>query len=159
MQKTQFSFLLSGDQIYFDFLSLIDHQKRIGKVEKFTLWANPGIVCILQLHTEILWWKSIHCEPTSHNCHTELPCDLSEQHRCIIHSRLCSLCNTKIHFRFSILTSLSPSLAHDAWKRFSQSSHSMTLSVALYCFCKGGIETCDLGSFRYPQPGWEEWSN
>ena len=31
-------------------------------------------------------------------------------------------------------SSLSPSLAHDAWKRFSQSSHSMTLSDALQYF-------------------------
>ena len=31
MQKTQFSFLLSGDQIYFDFLSLTDHQKKNWK--------------------------------------------------------------------------------------------------------------------------------
>ena len=40
----------------------------------------------------------------SHNCHTGLPCDLSEQHHCIIHSQLCSLCNTKIHFLIPILT-------------------------------------------------------
>ena len=25
-------------------------------------------------------------------------------------------------------------------------------------FCKGGFETLNMGSFRYPQPGWEEWS-
>ena len=31
-------------------------------------------------------------------------------------------------------SSLSPSLTHDAWKRFSQSSHSMTLSDALHYF-------------------------
>ena len=56
MKKTQFSFLLSGDQIYFDFPSLTAHQKkkkkkkkkRIGKVEKVTFWANPGAVCIIQ---------------------------------------------------------------------------------------------------------------
>ena len=49
MKKTQFSFLLSGDQIYFDFLSFTAHQKRIGKVEKVTFWANPGTVCIYQV--------------------------------------------------------------------------------------------------------------
>ena len=37
---------------------------------------------------------------------------------------------------------------------FSQSIHSMTLSLALqyfFYFCKGDIETEDLGSFQYPQ--------
>ena len=56
MKKTQFSFLLSGDQIYFDFLSLTAHKKkkkkkkkkRIGKVEKVIFLANPGTVCIFQ---------------------------------------------------------------------------------------------------------------
>ena len=51
-----------------------------------------------KFHTEILRWKSILCEPTSHSCHTELPCDLLGQHHYIIHSQLCSLCNTKIRF-------------------------------------------------------------
>ena len=43
-------------------------------------------------------------EPTSRNCHTGLPCYLSEQHRCMIHSQLCSLCNTKIHFLIPVVT-------------------------------------------------------
>ena len=34
MKKTQFSFLLSGDQIYFDFPSLTAHQKKKKKKEK-----------------------------------------------------------------------------------------------------------------------------
>ena len=115
MKTTQFSFLLSGDQIYFDFLTLTAHQKKKKKKKKreseklenkkLTLSANPGTVCIFQYF--ILRFcdeRCIHCEPPSHNCHTELPCDLSEQHRCIIHSQLCSLCNTKIHFLIQILT-------------------------------------------------------
>ena len=115
-----------------------------------------------KFHTEILWWKSIRCEPTSHNCHTELPCDLSEQHRCIIHSQLCSLCNTKIHFLIPILT------VHclQVWRMMRESAfHSPRIRwpypvpCNIFFVCKGGIETWDLGSFRYPQPGWEEWSN
>ena len=132
MKKTQFSFLLSGDQIYFDFLSLTDHQKKNQKSWKMhVLGKSRYILYFAKFHTEILWWKSIHCEPTSHNCHTELPYDLSEQHHGIIHRQLCSLCNIKIHFLIPILTSLSPSLAHDAWKRFSQSSHSTALQYFL----------------------------
>ena len=105
MKKTQFSFLLSGDQTYFDFLSLTAHQKKNQKSWKsHILDKSRYSLYFPKFHTEILWWKSIHCEPTSHNCHTELPCDLSEQHRCIIHSQLCSLCNTKIHFLIPILT-------------------------------------------------------
>ena len=42
------SFLFFRQEIKSDFLSLTDHQKRIGKVEKFTFWANPDTVCILQ---------------------------------------------------------------------------------------------------------------
>ena len=105
MKKTQFSFLLSGDQIYFDFLSLTAHQKKNRKSWKsHILGKSRYSLYFPKFHTEIPWWKSIHCEPTSHNCHTELPCDLSEQHRCIIHSLLCSLCNTKIHFLIPVLT-------------------------------------------------------
>ena len=47
-EDPEFSFLLSGDQIYSDFQSLTAHQKRIGKVQKVTFWANPGTVCIFQ---------------------------------------------------------------------------------------------------------------
>ena len=47
-EEDLFSFLLSVDQIYFHFLSLTAHQKRIRKVEKITFWANPGTVCISQ---------------------------------------------------------------------------------------------------------------
>ena len=54
MKKTQFYFLLSGDQIYFDFLSLTDHQKRIGKVEKVTFWANPHFG---QIHVQFVFCK------------------------------------------------------------------------------------------------------
>ena len=105
MQKTQFSFLLSGDQIYFDFLSLTDHQKKDRKSWKIHILGKSRYsLYFANFHTEILWWKSIHCDPTSHNCHTELPCNLSEQHCYIIHNQLCSLCNTKIHFLIPILT-------------------------------------------------------
>ena len=158
MKKTQFSFLLSGDQIYFDFLSLTAHQKKNWKSWK----SHFGQIQVqfVKFHTEILWWKSIHCEPTSHSCHTELPCDLSEQHCCIIHSQLCSLCNTKIHFLIPILT------VHclQVWHMMHESAfHSPRIRrpypMPCNIFCKGGIETWDLGSFRYPQPGWEEWSN
>ena len=110
MQKTQFSFLLFGDQIYFDFPSLTYHQKKKKKKKNRKSWKihilgkSKYSLYFAKFHIEILWWKSIHCEPTSHNCHTELPCDLSEQHSCIIHSQLCNLCNTKIHFLIPVLT-------------------------------------------------------
>ena len=45
----------------------------------------------------------------------------------------------------------SPSFEHEAWKCFSHSSHPRSLSDALQFLHK---PHWDLGSFRYPQPGW-----
>ena len=66
------------------------------------------------------------------NCHrnTELPCDLSEQHRCIIQSVLQFVQYQDPFPDSNFNSSLSPSLVHNAIKRFSQSSHSTTLSDA-----------------------------
>ena len=106
MKKTQFSFLLSWAQICFDFLSLTDHQKRIGKDEKITFWANPGRICILQsfilrICDERASIVNPHLTVVTLSC---LMICLSEQYRCIIRSQVCSLCNTKIHFLIPILT-------------------------------------------------------
>ena len=49
-------------------------------------------------------------------------------------------------------SSLSPRFEHEAWKRFSHSSHSRSLSDALQYFLHK--PHWDLGSFWYPQPGW-----
>ena len=55
----------------------------------------------------------------------------------------------------SILTiSSSPNFAHEAWKRFSHSSHSRSLYDALQYFLHKPQWNLGLGSFRYPQPGW-----
>ena len=137
MKKTQFSFLLSGDQIYFDFLSLTDHQRKNRKSWKnHILGKSRYSMYFSKFHTEIQWWKSIHCEPTSHNCHTELPCDLSEQHRCIIHSQLCSLCNTKIHFLIPILTvhclQVWRSNTNIKWIRDEKYLKTITLHTSIY---------------------------
>ena len=154
MQKTQFSFLLSGDQIYFDFLSLTNHPKKKKKMKSWKihiLGKSRYSLYFAKFHTEILWWKSIHCEPTSHNCHTEIPCELSEQHRCIIHSQHCSLCNTKINSLIPIL------IVHclQVWRMMRESAfHSPRIRwpypMPCNIFCKGGIEILDLCSFRIP---------
>ena len=157
MKKTQFSFLLSGNQIYFDVLSFNWSSKKNRKSwEIHILGKFRHSLYFAKFRIEILWWKSIHCEFTSHNCHIELPCDLSEQHRCIIHSQLCSLCNTNIHFLIPILK------VHclQFWRMMRESAyHSPRIRrpypMPCNIFCKGDIETWDLGSFRYPQPGWE----
>ena len=97
----------------------------IRKVEEFTFRANPCTVCIVRM--------SIPYGSTYHNCHTELLCDPLGQHHCKDHSQLYSLYNTKL--RHSILkSSLSPGFEHEAWKRFSHSSHSRSLSDALQYF-------------------------
>ena len=61
----------------------------------------------IQIHfvfCKVSYWDSVMKEHPLWTCHSELPCDLSELHRCIIHCRLCSLCNTKIHFLIPVLT-------------------------------------------------------
>ena len=103
MKKTQFSFLLSGDQIYFDFLSFTAHQKRIGKVEKVTFWANPGTVCIYQ--SFILRFcdeRASFVNP--HLTIVTLNCLVFFQNGTAAKSTVCSLCNTKIHFLIPIST-------------------------------------------------------
>ena len=132
MKKTQFFFFsfVRGSNLFWFSKCNWSSKKNRKSCRKFHILVESWYsLYFVKFHTEILWWKSIHCDSTSHNYHTELPCDLSEQHRCIIHSRLCSLCNTKIHILIPVLTSLSPSLAHDAWKRFSHSSHSTTYLI------------------------------
>ena len=102
-----------------------------------------------------LWCKSIHCEPTSYNCHIELPFDYSVQYHCIDHSQLCSLHNTKIHCLIPIL-----GVHHlQVWRMIHESAfHSPHIQrpclMHWNIFCKVDIETLDLGSFRYPQPEW-----
>ena len=61
IQKTQFSFLLSGDQIYSDFLSLTDHQKKKKKKKKIEKLKNSFFFgksrysfYFAKFHTEIL---------------------------------------------------------------------------------------------------------
>ena len=51
-------------------------------------------------------------------------------------------------------SSLSPRFEHEAWKRFSHSSHSRSLSDALQYFLHKPHWNLGMGSFRYPQPGW-----
>ena len=51
--------------------------QRLGKNEKFSNRENLGTICILQSFVR----KTIHCESTSHNCHTELPCEHSELYK------------------------------------------------------------------------------
>ena len=144
MKKIQFSFVLSGYQIYFDFLSLTDHQKRNRKSWKIHMLSKSGYnLCFAKFHTEIQWWKSIHCEPTCHNCHTELPYDLSEQHRCIIRSQLCSLCNIKIHFLIPILTVHCLQVWHMMRESVSHSPRIRQLyPMPCNIFCKAKVHDC-----------------
>ena len=104
----------------------------------------------LKFHIEILWWKSIHCEPTSHNCHTEL-------------FRTAPLHNPQSALQFvqyqepfpdsNFNSSLSPNLAHDVWKRFSQPTHSTTLSDALQYFLQRRHWNLGAGFISTPQAG------
>ena len=155
-----FSFVWGSNLFWFSKFNWSSKKKNRKSRKIHILGKSRYNLYFAKFHTEILWWNSIHCEPTSHNCHTELPCDLSEQHRCIFHSQLCNLSNTKIQFLIPNLT------VHclQVWRMMRESAfHSLRVRrpYPMPCkfFCKGGIETWDLGSFRYPQPGREEWSN
>ena len=160
MQKTQFSFLLSGDKIYFDFPSLTYHKKKKKKRLKN---SHLGQIQVQFVFCKVSYWDSVMKE---HAVWTHIS-QLSHW------TALWSFRTTPLHNPqsalqfmqyqdpfpdFSFNNSLSPSLAHDAWRRFSQSTHSTPYPMPCNIFCKGGIETRNLGSFRCLQPGWEEWS-
>ena len=108
-----------------------------------------------QFHTEFLQWMSIHYGSTYHTCHTELLCDPLEQHHCKDHSQLYSLYNTKLHHQIQFLRVR----CHQglSMKRGSifRIPHIQEIYLMPYStFCISHIKTWDLGSFRYPQPGW-----
>ena len=54
-----------------------NQKQRLGKNEKFSNRENLGTICILQSFVR----KTIHCESTSHNCHTQLLCEHSELYK------------------------------------------------------------------------------
>ena len=134
--KTYLSSLLLKEQTYFQFPRSPVHQRRNQKSWRIHISGKSmySLYCS-QFHTEFLQWMSIHYGSTYHNCHTALLCDPLEQHHCKDHSQLYSLYNTKLHHQIQFLkSSLSVRFEHEAWKRFSHSSHSRSLSDALQYF-------------------------
>ena len=98
---------------------------------------------------------SIHYGATYHNYHTELLCDPLEQHHSKDHSKLYSLYNTKLRHQIQFLRVRCHQ--RSSMKRGSvfRIPHIQGVYPMLYStFCINQIETWDLGSFRYPQPGW-----
>ena len=160
MQKTLFSFLLSGDQSILFVSFNWSSKKELEKLKNSHFGQIQVQFVFCKISYRFYDERASIVNPHLTICHTELPCYLSEQHRWIIHSQLCSLCNTKIHFLIPILTvhclqvwcMMRERALH--WPRIRW-PHPMPCNI----FCKGGIETWDLGSFRYPQRGWKEWSN
>ena len=136
MQKTQFSFLLSGDQIYFDFLSLTDHQKK--ELEKLKN-SHVGEIQVQFVFCKVSYWDSVMIEHPlwTHVSQLSYWTALWSFRTAPLHNPQSALQFVQYQDLFpdsSFNSSLSPSLEHDTWKRFSQSSHSTTLSDALQYF-------------------------
>ena len=98
---------------------------------------------------------SIHYGSTYHNCHTELLCDPLEQHHCKDHSQLYSLYNTKLHHQIQFLKRVRChyGLSMKCGSVFRIPHIQEVYPTPYSTFCISHIETWDLGSFQYPQPG------
>ena len=108
-----------------------------------------------QFHAEFLRWMSIHYGSTYHNCHTELLCGPLGQHHCKDHSQLYSLCNTKLRQQIQFLrVRRHQVLSMKRGSVFRIPYIHWVYPMPYSSFCIRHIETWDLGSFRYPQPGW-----
>ena len=130
--KTYLSSLLLGVQ----FPSSPVHQRRNQKSWRIhnSDKSMYSLYCS-QFHTEFLQWMSIHYGSTYHNCHTELLCDPFRTAQLQRPQSGLQFAQYQAPSRDSVLTSsLSPRFKPEAWKRFSHSSHSMSLSDALQYF-------------------------
>ena len=108
-----------------------------------------------QFHTEFLQWMSIHYGSTYHNCHTELLYDPLGQHHCKGHSQLYSLYNTKLRHQIQFLrVRCHQGLSMKRGSVFRIPHIQGVYPMPYSTFCISHIETWDVGSFRYPQPGW-----
>ena len=143
------------EQTYFQFQISPVHQRRNQKSWRIHISGKSmySLYCS-QFHTEFLQWISIHYGSTYHNCHTPL-CDPLGQHHYKDRSQLYSLYNTKLRHQIQFLRvrcHQGLSMKRGSFFRIPhiQGVYPMPYST----FCISHVETWDLGSFRYPQPGW-----